>query len=250
MQATFDDIKARVGDNVLGTIQKLLSLATSDNENESAEAMNKAMSLLARHQLSMDDITLLNEQEEAIDNEDIVSATRNTTRWRQKLIQAVAETHFCYLYQKPRTYNRDRKHRFVVTGRETNRRAAVMLFRALEASIELGALKARAEYKGWGDTKAYLLSYREGMTDAICKRLYNQQREVVRDLKATSTELVPVNPYVKAEKENLEFIQSGGTRLRTAYSAKRNSMGDASGYNRGRQDGESVHLQAHRAITA
>lgn len=241
MDTTFDDIKSRVGENILNRIQKLLSLATSDNENESAEAMNKAMTLLAQHQLSMGDITLLGEQEEAIDSEHLRTKTKTFTTWRGKLIMAIADSHFCHVYQSK--YG-DGVH-YILTGRPTNRTAAMMLYRALEASIELGAHKARAEYDGWGSTKSYLNSYRLGMTDTICRRLNAERRKVESEVKGPGTDLVCVNPYKKAHKENLDYL-SGKVKLRTATRA--NSVGDYSGYSRGRRDGEAVHLKAHRAI--
>ena len=79
-------------------IQKLLALASSPNEHEAQSALLKAQELLAKHNLSMGDITnVAQEQAEEVIQERLdVKFTK--MRWRLSLATVIADNFRCYAW--------------------------------------------------------------------------------------------------------------------------------------------------------
>lgn len=244
MNATYDNLKERVGESTLQRISKLLCLAKDGgaNENEAHVAMSAALGLLAKHNLSASDVEGLGEAEEAVDSAKFKPTDKQRyDKWRNWLLMAIADAHFCHMY-------RNRGAGYVLTGTPTNREAAILLFSYLEAVIESNALEALKSYKGWDSPRTYGNAFRLGMVSRIADRLNEQKRQIIEEACGPTKAIVVANPYEVAEKKNLAYIKANGIKL-VSGAATRSNYGSGAGYHRGREAGSGVGLTAGRALT-
>jgi hypothetical protein len=244
MNATYDNLKERVGESTLQLISKLLAMAKDGrtNENEAHTAMRAALSLLAKHNLSASDVEGLGEAEEAVESSDFKPKEKQRyDRWRSALLNAIADTHFCYLY-------RNRRGGYVLTGTPTNREATILLYSYLEAVIEDNVKEALKSYQGWDAPRTYANAYRLGMVSRIRERLEEQKRQIIEDACGPTKAIVVANPYEVAQKKNLGYLKTQGVRL-VSGSSSRSNLGSGAGYYRGREAGANIGLTAGRALT-
>ena len=242
MTIEHDNIEERVGKGTLIRISKLLTMAKDKrtNENEAHSAMQSALAPLSRYNITASDVENSGIFEEAVGSESFnPTENRNHSTWRSQLINSIASTHFCHVYRR-------NGGEFILTGKETNRAAAMMLFQYLSVVIEENALQAVREYDGWESKKTYGNAYRLGMVTRINERLIDQKRQIIQEASSNNTEIVAVNPYEQAEKENQAYVKSKGVKLSSHASSS--NLGSGAGWHRGRKDGERVGLTAGRAL--
>lgn len=242
-QQDFDDLTTRVGTSTLEKITKILAMteAGRSTEAESNIAMNMALSLLAKHNLSMDDINTYSLKDEILDMESVESGTKeNFTSWRSNLLRAISDSHFCYMY---RDVN---KKCYALTGKKTNREAAIILYHYLSSVIEEETRRALSEYTGWESGKSFANSFRIGMVDRISNRLYEQKKQITKTAIGDGTDIAVYDPYEKALKENQAFVKSKGINLVMRRASSSGYSG--AGYSRGREAGANVGLNAGRSL--
>ncbi len=93
-----------MSEELIEKIQKLLSLSESSNEHEAKVAMLKAQELLAKHKLSMQEVTSFKKYNSKI-KEDISSISFTKAKWKGMLAHIIADNFGCYNYYKTRRVN-------------------------------------------------------------------------------------------------------------------------------------------------
>lgn len=226
-----------VPENVISRISKLLARAESENEHEASVSMAFAQNLLAKYQLSLSDINV----EERIDGEYISlndGDRAKISKWKSILLHGLAQHNFCYTYRSGTVAR--------LIGRQSARHAVLVMYNYLVSVIDNATEKAWSEYNGWEHGKTYKNSFRRGMVNRIITRLQMEAQKVAQEAKANSKEIVPVNPYVKANTDNLNWIKSQGVKLRSAS----DSFRSGAGYNAGRSAGDNVSLSRSSSLCA
>jgi hypothetical protein len=224
-------------DKIADRIQKLLKLAESDNEHESALAASRAADLLAKHNLTLAEIAARNPEAapEAIEMEYLIQS-RRISNWKVRLAGGVARACDCrILIAAGRGIN--------ILGTVGDIAAARVLFAYLceasdrcvkrEKDLSIDYLRASQ----YGDGNKYVRSFRLGLAERLSVR---------------------VQADAAARKETVEADASAGTALvlsskrdRVALATRRRSSGrgygtsgasDGSGYRRGYTEGGNVGL--------
>lgn len=247
------DLRSQVDEKVLERIAKLMGLAThNSNENEAMQAMDAAMKLLAKHELSASILDILSEGYEPIEDETIAVDAKSRKRWQTILLSEIADAHFCYMYSHT-TYSFIQKRRssikqYVLVGKNTNRAAVNMLYSYLVGVIQFETVKALKAYRGWEARKTYAHSFRMGMVQRICDRIKEQKEKIIEDELRESGAIVRADPYKAAKEENQRYVRGKGVRLINV--AARDSVGSGAGWNRGKETGDKVPLHTHKALEA
>lgn len=219
-----------IEDKVIGRIKKMIALGNDSaaTEGERETALRMAYNLLARHNLSLDDLPAdqVNEVRERQDIE--ISADT----WARSVAQSVAKLFFCkYFLMKTRTSGKD-KHCFV--GRQSN----VVTTRAMAEYI-IKSLKREASVRYKSATTPQGRSFCVGATDIIRKR--------VTEMLASDTEstrgnaLVLINLHEKENDENSKWLEAAGMSLSPMKARADNSL-RANAFYDGREYGKSVSL--------
>ena len=243
------DIINEVGEATIKKIQHLLEMGKGvshngiANEHEAANAMNYAMQLLAKHELSVSDVESVStdkSDEEYFD----VSSKKSRATWKVSLLQTIVDANFCYCYLRDGTSN------MVVIGKPTNRRTIEIMYNYLVSVIESETTIAWNLYRktGWDHGKTFINSFRLGMVSRIAVRLDEQKRTIIRENAAQRTEIIPVDPYKKAKEEAKQWIMSKGVRLHHTQGVKSGHSG--AGYNAGRSRADKVALSGSNALCA
>lgn len=219
-----------MSEKIISRIKKMLALASNEaaSEGERDNAMRMIYTLLAKHNLSMNDIDATEAPESRERQEFVVSADK----WARDVSNSVAKLFFCkYFFMRTRTSGRD-QHCFV--GKQSNVATCVGMSEYLIASIKREATK---RYKS--PTSPEGRSFCVGATLAIWVRV----REMLeKDVDAQpGTALVVVNLRKQEEDANIEWLQSNGTTLVAKKERADNSI-RASAYFNGKDYGSKVSL--------
>lgn len=217
--------------NVKEKIKKLLSLATSPNENEAKAALLKAKELMAKNKLSEKDF----EDEK---KQDLVHLTCENVRWTTDsgdiwmatLCQAISEEHMCVAAWS--TVRGRRTHTLTITGLKDD---AEICKEAIEYAVGfvMGQIKILTRKSASCNAKSIRASYGEGFTLGL-KMAYDNQKE-----KHPEWGLVVVkSDKVKSYEDNL------GTK---SVKTKKSSF-DPLAFAQGQMDGHEFN--SRKAITA
>jgi hypothetical protein len=216
-------------------IQKILELARrGGTEAEADTAMRKALELLAKHNLSMADISAQDEREQL--NEKWIDAKR--AYWHRYIWSGIAKLYFCtYFRQSWLDQMGKRKMRHVIVGRESNVSTVKEIAQYL---IALGDELA----KGTGGDTIFRNSFKAGYASRISQRARQQVREAKERLidSDTGSNLPVANLYALTTQENEHFLKRRGIVLE--YSRYAPSYGDGDGYRAGQAAGQSVSLSS------
>lgn len=160
--------------NVKEKIKKLLSLATSPNENEAKAALLKAKELMAKHKLSEDDFGDEKKQDLVhLTCEDVKWTTDSGDLWMATLCKTISEEHMCIAAWS--TVRGRRTHTLVITGLKED---AEICKDVIEYAVGfvLGQIKILTRRSTSGNTKSIRASYGEGFTLGL-KMAYEEQRD-------------------------------------------------------------------------
>lgn len=226
---------------VLERIKKMLALGNDSaaSEGERENALRMAYNLLAKHNLSMNDLPgdELNEPREK--QETTVSADK----WARSLAHSIADLFFCkYFYQQTHTSGKDR-HFFV--GRVSNSITALSMSEYLIKSIKREATK---RYKS--PTSPEGRSFCVGTVNTIRSRVQDMLRKdsEATDGAAPGNALVLVAVRKRETELNDQWLEDAGTTLATAKPRADNSL-RAGAYYDGKSYGKSVSLNQQMGHT-
>lgn len=155
-------------------IRKLLSLATSPNENEAKSALLKARELMARNKLTEEDFKDKGTTELVhLVSSEVKWTTDSGNIWMAELCQVIAENYLCTAAWQ--TVPKTRTHRLVVTGLGDD---AKVCLTATEYAVGfvLGQIKLVQRRLRSSDPRAVSASYATGFTLGL-KAAFEEQRD-------------------------------------------------------------------------
>lgn len=230
--------EASPNQKIADRIKKLLALAKGNTtEAEASSAMEKVQELLSQYNLSMAEVESHGNKAKAEEGGNRQKDSHEKSamyEYQQKLMRAVAETHFCLYWvgEKSRwtgkTWAKTKYH--VLVGREANVVTAKMMFDYLNSTIEQ---LAKALYPHPLNLSKSAISWKEGCAYRLQQRLRDRQHEADEAQKAqaqqptatteeptTCTSLMLLTDLRKQEDDlnyDLAFnLEPGTTALRRA----------------------------------
>src|ERR1700722_8608617 len=245
-----------VPDDVLGRIQKLLSLAAKNpNENEAAAATAKAQELLARYNL---DAEMMAGAAVGGGAREKAALDGGFYQFERDLWQAVAGLNFC-LYWNQRVAIRESKtkvdrygdgirrnrrsgytHRHYLVGKKVNVTATKAMAGYLREVVERLAIERIRGADGLTRYGNWAISYRSGIVSAVRRKLTARRNEALaaeqraRDAAeraaegASTSTALSLQVYVDKETDaNYDFIYGEGwSAKRAAEAAERKRQRD------------------------
>jgi hypothetical protein len=177
-------------EKLIERIRKLLALANSPNENEAAAAMEKAQSLLAEHNLNMDEVAEKNATGPKVT---VDSELKSHSRpWRRQLGTALAKLYFCdyffsFTYETRKNgfgYQRWDKHNFV--GAPHNVAVAKMMFDYLTKTVERLATESAKRVPA-KERSRYVNAFQHGCAGRLRVRIWERYEAARKGTVKTDT---------------------------------------------------------------
>ncbi len=159
--------------SVAAKIKKLLALGTSPNEHEAKTAMLKAQELMVRHNLSMKDVEIEEQQQQDV-TVGVSNHTYTQAKWKPALANVIANNFRCHSIGRQVQY-RGSATRICFVGLEDDVDIAMAVYSYAMHFItkESGRLK-RQFYKHQGSAKGIEMSYAFGFVRGL-KEQYDEQ---------------------------------------------------------------------------
>lgn len=205
-------------EKIIDRIRKLMALATSSNEHESAAAAGKAQELMLKHNLSA---AVLEEKQS--DNVREFIDEKNGSTWRASLLNGIALGLMCRIVVHPVS---GKTKRYAVLGRPQNVEVVQYMYEYLTKELE--RLSPRPLHTAESN------AFRRGAVSVIGQRM----RETFAEFKQASTDtmalVVAEDKAVEAFKDELYKELSKG---------RAGHIGDASAYRAGQAAGMNIPLR-------
>ncbi len=224
--------ETKTRDTIIEKIQKLLALATSNNEHEASLAMEKAQELLLRHNLSMAEVEVVGGDKPPVGIADVAVHTRASNVWLFALATGIAVNNFCrFLVGQalPSDGNPRTARRLVFVGRDVNVRVCCELTSWIVPQCESWG---RREKRRSGNNSGFRNEYMLGLTDGLVARLEQYRREQ----EAQNVQITAL--VVRYQQENNEFLRG---KIR-GTSRTHGMRGSLAARERGRTDAADVSI--------
>lgn len=227
-------------ETIVNRIQKLLALGErGGTEAEADSAMRKVHELLAKHNLSLDDVQGETEKPEDY-VEDAIEAKQRQP-WQFIVWTALAELYFCHCHR--RNKRSTGQISYIIIGKPSN--IAVVKYMAayiIRTSEEL----AREASNGAASRTAFINSFKKG----LAWRLYTRVKEEIAKAKAgkvadtsTGTALI-LHPLYDQTKRDIEEYKSKHD-INPSNARGMSGPSDSAGYYAGRAAADQVSLIAN-----
>lgn len=227
-----------IENKVLARVKKMLALGkdAAATEGERDNALRMAYNLLAKHNLSIEDLQADEVQEVRERQDAVVSADR----WARSLAQSVAKLFFCrYFYMATGTSGKDR-HCFV--GKQSNAITARYMSEYLIASVKREASK---RYKS--PTSPEGRSFCVGTVDSVRRRV---DEMLAADTDSTPGTAVALRSVRENEYDaNSAWMQAAGLEVETRKARADNALRYGA-FSDGRAFGKTVSLNQQVGATA
>jgi Protein of unknown function (DUF2786) len=236
---------------ILDRVKKLLALSQSPNENEAAQANEKAHAIMLEHNIQLDQlgVTSDDKDEDYIFDEEIVT---DSLPWRRRIGNAVATMYFCgYLFMhesegvpgKP-GYKRWDRHMF--TGEPSNVAVVKVMFLYLTEAIDQAALYMSRDCVADKRT-AYRVSFKNAAAERLSVRIYRRIMQAKQgQLTVSNGSKLPVlaSMYDRAVKKNNDKIQefASGGDVTVSTSLAKTNISHKGGAEAGRKLGDALGL--------
>ena len=189
-----------VNEKIIERVKKLLSLANSNNVNESESAMLKAQELMAKYKLSIKDVDVKEKNNEVVD---IISDFEYTIRsqWKGTVALVIGENFGCHVYAKV-VYKNGRKNRLKVCfiGEEENVEIVKIVYEYALKVCDERISKIQKDYKKKGlSTTGIPQSYGIGFATGL-KAKYSEQLKANQDWGLVVVKSKDVIEYTKNKK--------------------------------------------------
>lgn len=176
-------------------IKKLLSLATSPNENEAKAALLKAKKLMMDHKISEAEVQDLNKQEMVhLDCEEIRWTTDSGETWIVQLADLISDNHLCacsWLTEKGR-----RTHILTIHGLKSD---ADLCRSVIEYAVGFvrSRIKIEQRRRPSSDPKAVAMSYAKGFILGM-ELMYDEQKDEHPEWALVVSKPQEVDEYMKS----------------------------------------------------
>ena len=225
-------------DSIIAKINKLLALGErGGTEAEATAAMQKVHELLAKHNLSLDDV-----KDSPVAEEDYIQDETEGKRgqsWQDYIWTAVAKLYFC----KHLTRSGASGVRHLVIGRPSN--IAVVKYLAAYI-VRTGEELARQAASDAESKQTFRNSFKKGFAYRIATRV----EEEIKNAKAgkmtdsvTGTALILLPLYDQSKRDIDRFIMASGMKVRRSSGSIEVSNRD--GFAAGRSAADSVSLRGN-----
>lgn len=161
--------------NIKDKVKKLLSLATSPNENEARAALLKAKKLMAENKLTEEDLEEARSTEMVhLASEEVSWTTDSGNIWMVELAEVIARNYLCTTaWQTP---YRTRTHQLVVTGLGDDARVCMAAIEYATGFV-LGQIKLLQRRMKQSDPASVAKSYAVGFISGLVTAFEEQQDE-------------------------------------------------------------------------
>ena len=223
-------------------IEKILSLASSSNENEAQAAMDKANALIAKYNL---EILLSDDQEREYDYVQFRLGNKQIPRWKKTVVALINRFYFVQsIVLSQYDAKTDGTYKVVeFLGTSENLAVAVHAFSFLLERVE----QFSADYKKrTGAKREALFAFKLGMVNGFSKKLYDADRLRNAAILTAANEATTSSLVIARDQNLARFYRSRYPQTR------RQSMGrsirlDASSYKAGRKEGQNLTI--HNAVS-
>ncbi len=219
---------------VLDKVRKLLSLANNAGatEGERDNAMRMAHALLAKHNLSEDDLDV---------KENRVKEQLNTygSPWARSIAASIARLYFCkYFYSKGKSVI----HNFV--GKESNAvTASLMTNYVIKSALKEAGKKCKEEGMSHSFKTSFLIGTANAVRDRVDQMIAAQANDV--HTKGNGTEITLASVYKTEAEENAAWVSEHVGGLSTGRTKRSSVRSD--GYSAGQAYGATVGLNTQVA---
>lgn len=179
-------------------IEKLLNLSMSDNEHESALALERALKLMNEHNITQEEVYRQN-----FINKELIINNKILPDWKVNLYSAMANVAGCIF-----TWRNGTKVKAQITGRERDVENAIYLCEFLVREVERQEKLKRKELKAKGmistNLSKYLKSFKQGIIKIVFTKLYEKQNQFFSSQKETGLICLNIESKVKESKDFLK----------------------------------------------
>jgi len=222
-------------DRILDRVRKMLALANDSaaTEGERDNALRMAYNLLAKHNLTVEDVKARGQQpaeEERIDN----AFTSWSQPWARTVFHAVAKLFFCNYYTSGKLSSTKMRHIYV--GKVSNATTAALMGEYLVTSI---LRECRKLYRENLSPKSR--AFATGAADRIYWRVADMIRE--QGAATPGTALVLANVYTQEKQGNDAHALALWGELKAGKSRERAEV-DRAAYRAGSEFGAKASLSA------
>lgn len=229
-------------ETILSKIQKILALAEgAGTEAEGIAAMAMAQALLAKHNLSMSDVSGFDNSGEKIEQDDSIPVGVRATQWQSAIYNSIANLYFCDTFVRvKRNGGRTTSKTIVFIGKASN----IEIAKSVASSIiNLGESLAIEGGRNYG--AAWKNSFKVGFAVRIGERAKEQIKAAIRgDVKdqTTGTALVIAPLYKQEQNAIAAYMKESKIELKKgpAYSCS-----NGGGFVAGRIAGNSASLHSN-----
>lgn len=224
-------------DKIIERMKKLLALsANNSNEHEAMAAAKALHMLLAKHNISIEDVQ--GEDEKEVGKNAIITKCRP---WKRRVAKSIAHLYFCNFYYAQSSHRKGYSNYYFV-GNDVNRSFAKHIYNMVIKTIERASRKQSRERYG-KEVCEFVNSFWSGAAITIEQRC----SEMLEDAK--SGEMVDedgknlpalISVYEKAEIEIEGYYKKIGLELVT--SPNRLQTHNNAGYHGGVKEGKKVPL--------
>lgn len=223
-------------EKIKSKIEKLLNLSMSDNEHESAIALEKALKLMNEHNITKDEIY----KQKMISKVFEIDCYR-LPNWTVNIYSYMSEISGCVFTWRNGNgfFKRKVKGRF--TGRERDVENAVYLSEFLKREVEKKTKKYKAEIDEVYTDKykrILLKSYKKGIIETVSKKLFLRQDEFFSE-QTKGTDLVCIDRKIRISDAQAFLEELLGKKTKDHISqAKYEQLGLLDGM----KEGEDIEL--------
>lgn len=222
-----------MNDKLIGRMKKLLAMTESGNEHEAMAATRKLHIMLAKHNVSIED---LSDTSELNLSEDAVELSNYP--WKCRVGLSIAKLYFCDFY-----FSQTRKNYadFVFIGTQENRMFAIHIFKMIVKIIEREARNESRKIYKEVDSR-FIVSFWTGACLRICERC----KELIQSAKDGTLEddegntLPTLLSTYDQMQINLDVWKSDNLNLKEVSSVIKAK--DLNGLAKGKEAGSKVQL--------
>lgn len=220
---------------ILAKIKKLLSLATSSNPNEAANAQALADGLMAKHNITEADLASLDPKEYYGENEKLFFSV-GLSNWRQQLAVGVASYFDCQIVQEQLgAAEGEATYTYFVYGDDDQVKDVQFVYHAFAKKVN-NLVDTRCLGRG----PVYIESYCDGVVDSIKMniQLYGiEVPEIKRPLKQEEKAAPPTSNTIVKSGDNKENPTDNKININKGLIIK-----DIMAYFKGIDDGKNLSL--------
>lgn len=229
-----------VNQTLISKIEKLLEMGRrGGTEHESQIAMKKVHSLLAAHNLSMEDVENAKEPDETVGVE-LCTEQGIPRPYRRNIISGLCKLYFCKLVLNTRRSIKYGEKGYFIIGKPSN---VIVVKHMAKYIIDLCDNLAKKE---GGSDRHFRTSFKNGFGGRVFERCLDEiERAKKGEVKDDAGKALILHPlYSKSDKEISTWIKNEWGGLGGTFGGRSRSR-NAKGYNAGSAAGSKVSLRSN-----